>query len=42
MTEMLIDAENVEYPDVPVNPYRKLLGIKIMFIYNLSVMLGVL
>ncbi|KAJ7326017.1 Integrator complex subunit 10 [Desmophyllum pertusum] len=25
LTEMLIDAENSEYPDVPVNPYRKLL-----------------
>lgn len=26
LTEMLIDAENSEYPDTPVNPYRKLLG----------------
>ncbi|XP_020611748.1 integrator complex subunit 10-like isoform X2 [Orbicella faveolata] len=25
LTEMLIDAENSEYPDAPVNPYRKLL-----------------
>jgi len=25
---MLIDAENSEYPDAPVNPYRKLLGMK--------------
>ena len=24
--EMLIDAENTEYPGAPVNPYRKLLG----------------
>ena len=30
LTEMLIDAELSEYPDVPVNPYRKLLGIKII------------
>lgn len=28
LTEMLIDAENTEYPDAPVNPYRKLLGMK--------------
>ena len=28
LTEMLIDAENIEYPDAPVNPYRKLLGMK--------------
>ena len=26
LTEMLIDAENTEYPNMPVNPYRKLLG----------------
>ena len=32
LTEMLIDAELSEYPDVPVNPYRKLLGIKIILI----------
>ncbi|XP_078380144.1 integrator complex subunit 10-like [Oculina patagonica] len=25
LTEMLIDAENSEYPNAPVNPYRKLL-----------------
>jgi len=27
LTEMLLDAENSEYPDAPVNPYRKLLGM---------------
>lgn len=27
LTEMLIEAENSEYPAAPVNPYRKLLGL---------------
>ena len=30
LTEMLIDAENSEYPNAPVNPYRKLLGMKLL------------
>ena len=27
---MLIDAEALEYPDAPVNPYRKLLGMHLL------------
>jgi len=34
LTEMLIDEENSEYPDVPVNPYRKLLGTEIMSLHD--------
>ena len=36
LTEMLIDAESSEYPDAPVNPYRKLLGIEITVLYLTS------